>query len=104
MIIDDGSGTRYEDEVSALRCEALRSIEILHLRSNLGHQRAIAIGLAYLEAERAPESVVVMDGDGEDRPEDVERLLRSLEQDGGERIVFAERTRRSEGLVFTVLY
>lgn len=104
LFVDDGAGGPLEDGERRLRGRSLAPIEILHLRANLGHQRAIAVGLAFLEQERQPDAVVVMDGDGEDLPQDVPRLLAALEVDHGERIVFAERIRRSEGFVFTALY
>jgi hypothetical protein len=44
-------------------------------RRNLGHQRAIAIGLGYLKATVPGKFLIVMDSDGQDRPEDVRRLL-----------------------------
>lgn len=103
VIIDDGSSLQPEPGVQPFHPSALTSIDILHLRRNLGHQRAIAVGLAYLEAGNAADAVVVMDGDGEDRPGDVNLLVDELERDGG-RIVFAERTRRSEGPMFALLY
>jgi polyisoprenyl-phosphate glycosyltransferase len=76
----------------------------LQLRCNLGHQRAIAIGLTWLYENGIPDAVVVMDGDGEDRPEDVPRFLDKFVEHGGRKAVFAERTRRSEGLWFTLFY
>ena len=103
LIVDDGSSTSPGPALMTVHA-GFTSFDILHLRTNLGHQRAIAVGLAYLEAERSPEAVVVMDGDGEDRPEDVEKLAQALERDGAARIVFAERTRRSEGMTFAMLY
>ena len=51
---------------------------VLHLRSNQGHQRAIALGLYHLHEFTDAEAVVVMDGDGEDRPEDLPELLRAF--------------------------
>jgi len=103
LIVDDGSPQAPPDTAS-FNVSALTSIEILHLRRNLGHQRAIAIGLASLEAHAAPDAVIVMDGDGEDRPEDVNRLVDKLEAQDSSCVVFAERTRRSEGIVFATLY
>jgi hypothetical protein len=103
LVVDDGSQSQ-PDMSAALALQAITAIEVLHLRTNLGHQRAIAIGLAHLEAQGAPDAVVVMDGDGEDRPEDVERLIKALEADGALRVVFAERRRRSEGAPFAFLY
>jgi hypothetical protein len=103
LIVDDGS-TVTAGMRPALALSAVIAVEVLHLRRNLGHQRAIAIGLAYLEARSRCDAVVVMDGDGEDRPEDVNRLLEKLERENGQRVVFAERMRRSEGAVFAFLY
>jgi hypothetical protein len=106
LIVDDasangpGPGTRFD------RYRALRRIDVLRLRRNLGHQRAIAIGLAYVQQQPAPpgQAVVVMDGDGEDAPEDIPRLLARLEAERGAAIVFAERTRRSESFRFRFFY
>src|SRR5262249_20783911 len=83
---------------------ALRRVDVLRLKRNLGHQRAIAVGLAYAEECLPARAVVVMDGDGEDDPADVPRLLERLEEVGHDRIVFAERTRRSESRAFRVFY
>jgi polyisoprenyl-phosphate glycosyltransferase len=77
---------------------------LLRLQCNLGHQRAIAVGLTWLYHHRVPDAVVVMDGDGEDKPDDVPRFLDRFVENGGIRAVFAERTRRSEGFRFTCFY
>jgi glycosyltransferase involved in cell wall biosynthesis len=105
LIVDDASPIAPEAALLG-SYQALRRVEVLRLRRNLGHQRAIAIGLAYVEQRVAAghQAVVVMDGDGEDAPEDVPRLLERLEAEGGTPIVFAERTRRSESLWFRVCY
>lgn len=104
LVVDDGSQVAPGVEGDSFILTAVTAVEVLHLRRNLGHQRAIAIGLAYLEAHSKCQAVVVMDGDGEDRPEDVRRLLQRLDQENGQRVVFAERMRRSEGRVFATLY
>ncbi|MGL4631658.1 MAG: glycosyltransferase [Leadbetterella sp.] len=79
-------------------------LEVLHLNCNLSHQRAIAIGLSYIANERKEcEFVVVMDSDGEDQPEHVEILLEKAIAEPG-KIVFAQRKKRNEGLVFRVFY
>ncbi|UBM58130.1 glycosyltransferase family 2 protein [Marinilongibacter aquaticus] len=86
-----------------LNTETALKVNVLHLIRNVGHQRAIAIGMAYL-AEHAPErAVLVMDADGEDKPADIPTLLNKMEQEPG-KIVFAERMRRSEGLLFRFFY
>lgn len=101
LLVDDGS-TEAADASLHRDTPGVTRVDMLRLRRNLGHQRAIAIGLAYIEAEAPADFVVVMDGDGEDRPSDVPRLLAAADAATG--IVFAERRRRSEGLLFTALY
>ena len=103
--MDDGSSVpRPPGFLAGERLLSIREVEHLRLRRNVGHQRAIAIGLAHVHAQLPCQAVLVMDGDGEDRPSDVSSLLRKLEDCGRGRIVFAERTRRSEGLVFSFFY
>ena len=100
MLVDDGS---TEPARAGGPFEQLRRVDVVHLRRNLGHQRAIAIGL-YEVATRAPHAtVVVMDGDGEDRPDHVPVLLAEHERLGGI-IVFAARSKRLEGPLFRVFY
>jgi polyisoprenyl-phosphate glycosyltransferase len=105
LVVDDGSTQPFDPSVIGLEFRAIRRVEVLHLRRNLGHQRAIAIGLAFIEAERPQcRSVVLMDSDGEDAPEDVPRLIARSEQEGRHKIVFAERTKRSESRLFRAFY
>ncbi len=85
-------------------CTRLKStnISIIHLTSNVGHQKAIALGLAYLAHlanEEEFDAVVVMDADGEDKPEDVEKLLLES-QKLPNKIIFAKRSKRNEGVLF----
>lgn len=72
--------------------------------AHVGHQRAIVLGLAYLHRRGDFDAVVVMDADGEDRPADVSRLVEQFERDDRRVIVFAERRRRTESLLFRVFY
>lgn len=104
ILIDDASTTTAEltDVVSKLR--SIRQVVLVSLRRNLGHQRAIAIGLTVSQVRFPHDTLVIMDGDGQDRPEDVPRLVLETRQRGGTSIVFAERRRRSEGIVFTLGY
>jgi hypothetical protein len=102
LLVDDGSTQPVPALVT--RATALRRVSVLTLRRNLGHQRALAIGLSYIEANMPCRAVVVMDGDGEDAPADVVALLDRFEAEGENRVVFAERTRRSESTLFRVFY
>jgi glycosyltransferase involved in cell wall biosynthesis len=105
VIVDDGSTV---DPPSGLRDDFQHDgheLEILHLTRNCGHQKAIAIGLAYLNAEAKDLSdIIVMDADGEDSPDDLPKLLLASREAQGQAIVFAERRRRSEGLLFRTGY
>jgi glycosyltransferase involved in cell wall biosynthesis len=104
VLADDGSTTPLEPTLlEGARFRAISSVTVLHLGRNAGHQRALAIGLAYVHAARTCRAVVVMDADGEDAPEDVPRLVAALGAGEGP-IVFAGRSRRSEGLLFRAFY
>lgn len=104
LIVDDGSTIPPGETLVNATYQSLGRVEILKLRRNLGHQRAIAIGLAYVEAHFPGPAVVVMDADGEDDPSDVPRLIEKCRDEAFEKIVFAERTKRSESIAFRVFY
>jgi len=102
VLIDDGSPSGTKGWSSFVP-KSLERVDVLHLRRNLGHQRAIAVGLCQLADEAACDAVVVMDADGEDRPEDVPHLLAELRRTPGS-MIFAERRKRLEGAGFQLGY
>src|SRR6266852_74739 len=75
LVVDDASSEPLPEHWPGECFAALRSVEVLHLRCNMGHQRAIALGLFQVHEFTGADAVVIMDGDGEDRPEDVPALL-----------------------------
>jgi polyisoprenyl-phosphate glycosyltransferase len=102
LIVDDGSCEPLHGWIPFEPLHITR-IDALLLRRNMGHQRAIAVGLSMIQDEIECDAVVVMDADGEDRPEDIVRLVnRSGERPGC--IVFAARGRRFESFGFRVGY
>jgi glycosyltransferase involved in cell wall biosynthesis len=104
MAVDDGSTIPAPISDLAGRClRAITALSILRLGRNLGHQRAIALALAHIERTKRFDVAVIMDADGQDRPEDVPLLIREQELHS-DKIVFARRARRSEGFVFSVFY
>ena len=103
LLVDDGS-TLAPPRSWNLPLTGIHTIRILRLKRNLGHQRAICIGLCFLSDACDCERVMVMDGDGEDAPADIPRLLKELQEDDDVWIVFAERLKRSEGMVFSFFY
>jgi hypothetical protein len=104
LLVDDGSTVPAPPNLVPTSLSSIYSVDILSLRRNLGHQRAIAVGLSYVEANRPCYSVVVMDCDGQDDPRDVPRLVRECIAHEGQKIIFAARSRRSESLLFTLFY
>lgn len=102
-LVDDGSleGYRNRLQTSFLKVQVVR---ILRLRRNLGHQRAIAIGLTFIHASMACDAVLVMDSDGEDTAEGVGTLLDAYLSSNVPQAIFAERARRSENLLFRFFY
>jgi glycosyltransferase involved in cell wall biosynthesis len=104
LLIDDGSTIKAPTDPGFVGYKRIAKIDILRLRRNLGHQRAIAIALAHIE-ERVPcQAVVVMDADGEDKPEDAVRLIEEFQHGDQESVIFAQRTKRSEGPLFRLSY
>jgi hypothetical protein len=102
LLIDDGSPDGI-DFWPPLECKALSRIQAMRLQRNLGHQRAICAGLCHIYDHAACDAVLVMDADGEDRPEDALRLI-ELGRSSASGVVFAERRKRQEGPVFRAGY
>lgn len=102
LMINDGSSEAAPMEISGL--VSLKGVEVLELRRNLGHQRAIATALAYLHAHRSAKAVAVMDADGEDSPNHLAQLYDCCQRSDFGSAVFAARRRRTEGLFFKLGY
>jgi hypothetical protein len=101
VAVEDGS---VREPVGTAQLEAAGvSGVVLRLRRNVGHQRAIAIGLGFVATEWADSEVVVMDSDGEDMPASVPALLARLRA-GDVDIAVAQRGNRVEGLKFRGFY
>jgi glycosyltransferase involved in cell wall biosynthesis len=104
LLVDDGSVQGCSSEDFQSDFAVVQTIRILRLRRNLGHQRAIAIGLAHIEQTTACDAVLVMDADGEDTPSGALELIRSFSDDDGRKAIFAERSRRTESILFRTFY
>lgn len=80
-------------------------LQVINLAMNLGHQRAIAIGLSYVQDNfENYDGVIVMDSDGEDKPEYIARLLQRAKDSSFSKVVFAKRRKRSEKFLFRLFY
>jgi polyisoprenyl-phosphate glycosyltransferase len=102
LLVDDGSPVPMHGW-SPFEPEFINRVDVLLLQRNLGHQRAIAMGLCMVKNEIECDAVLVMDADGEDRPQDVVRLLNYF-RENPECIVFAGRQRRFESIMFRTGY
>lgn len=100
LAINDGSDDEFDSEF-----KSSIPIEVVSLKSNVGHQRAIAIGLQYINAEKTDFGfVVVLDSDGEDSPEHIRELVAKCDNSSGSKIIFAKRKKRQESAGFKIGY
>ena len=81
----------------------LSSVQIINMKENKGHARCIASGLKYIYEKKEFDYVIPMDGDGEDRPEEIKNFLELTDQSDDKSIV-GERIKRSESLFFKICY
>lgn len=102
VAVDDGS-VRAPIDASVLDEAGIRGV-VIRLRRNVGHQRAIAIGLNYV-ADHMPDCpcTIVMDSDGEDTPESIRELVVPLQSPDVD-VVVAERKSRIETWRFKLFY
>lgn len=99
VAVNDGSSDDRIENKSSI------PITVLNLKVNIGHQRAIAVGLQYIYNEISDfDYTVVLDSDGEDKPEDIMLLVEKAENLKGTKIIFAQRKKRQESLLFKMGY
>jgi len=73
------------------------------MKKNQGHARCIATGLKYIFEKEDFDYVIPMDGDGEDRPEEIKEFLNQIENSNNKPII-GERIKRSENFIFKTCY
>ena len=101
VVINDASSHQIIDEYPNI--ENINSFEIINMKENRGHTRCIASGLKYIFEKKEFDYVIPMDGDGEDRPEEIKNFIQIAEQSNDQSIV-GERVKRSESLFFKFCY
>jgi polyisoprenyl-phosphate glycosyltransferase len=104
VLVDDGSSEPQPADFAMGPFLHVIGVKIIHLARNLGHQRALAVGLVWAAQNSGAAYVLVMDGDGEDRPEDAPRLLSEAQRHGSQKVVFAARVKRLESTWFQLGY
>ena len=101
IIINDASNHDLPDLEKSL--EKIDSIKVLNMIANQGHTRSIAVGLKYIFEKEDFDYAIPMDGDGEDRPEEIKMFLDKAESSKGNTFI-GERVKRSENFVFKICY
>ena len=101
VVINDASSQQIIDDYQ--NTENISAIEIINMKENRGHTRCIASGLKYIYEKKEFDYVIPMDGDGEDRPEEIKNFIKLAEQSKNQSII-GERVKRSESLFLKFCY
>ena len=101
IFINDASTHDRQEEQKDFK--NIHSIKILNMNINQGHTRCIATGLKYIFEKEDFDYVIPMDGDGEDRPEEIKEFINQI-QNSDDKPIVGKRVKRSEGLFFKLCY
>ena len=101
VVINDASN--HDREKEQKNFENIHSIKILNMKKNQGHARCIATGMRYIFEKEDFDYIIPMDGDGEDRPQEIKEFINQIENSNNKPIV-GERIKRSEKLIFKICY
>jgi len=100
LIVNDASTI---DRPRLIKPNQINSLEILNMKKNKGHARCNAFGIRYVFKNKEFDNLILMDGDGEDRPIEIKSLVNSIINNPKKSVV-AKRIQRSEGIFFQFLY
>ena len=100
LIVNDASPNHLPE---LIKPNNFKSLEILNMKENRGHARCNAFGIRYIFQNKKFDNLILMDGDGEDRPEEIKYLIEK-NKDKPNLSVVAKRIKRSEGFFFQFLY
>ena len=101
LIVNDAS-TEQRPKIN-LNLNNLKSIQVINMKENRGHARCNAAGLKYINEKEDFDYVIPMDGDGEDRPEELISLIEKAKE-YSDTVITADRVKRSEGFFFKFCY
>jgi hypothetical protein len=101
LIVNDAS-TEQRSKIN-LNLNNLKSIQVINMKENRGHARCNAAGLKYINEKEDFDYVIPMDGDGEDRPEELISLIEKAKE-YSDTVITADRVKRSEGFFFKFCY
>ena len=101
IIVNDASTDKQS--INSMNFENLSSIKIINMKENRGHARCIASGLKHIHEKEQYDYIIPMDGDGEDRPEEIKNFVENINFNPNKAIV-GERVKRTEKLIFKICY
>jgi len=101
LIVNDGSNEKMPESKRVYK--NIKSVEVINMKKNQGHTRSNATGIRYLSKKENFDYLILMDGDGEDRPEEIKLMVNKVLKSEDVSVV-AKRIKRSEGLIFSILY
>ena len=100
IIVNDAS-TINQPEL--IKPSNIKSLQILNMKENKGHARCNAFGIRYVFKNKRFDNLILMDGDGEDRPVEIKKLITKSFESSNKSIV-ARRIKRSDGFLFQFSY
>jgi polyisoprenyl-phosphate glycosyltransferase len=100
IVVNDSSSIKQPKISKPLN---IKSLKIINMKENRGHARCNAFGLKYINSNEMYDYLILMDGDGEDRPIEIKSLIDKVTENP-EISVVAKRAKRSEGPIFKFLY
>ena len=101
IIVNDASNHDRQNEKKDFK--KINSLKIINMKKNQGHARCIAVGLKYIYEKEEFDYVIPMDGDGEDRPEEIKEFINKV-KDSNNKPIVGLRVKRSEGFIFKICY
>ena len=101
LIINDAS--TEDPPINDFNLKNIHAVKVINMKENRGHGRCNAAGLKYIDRNYEYDYIIPMDGDGEDRPEEIKDLLNKIDNSNDKPVV-GERVKRSENLMFKVCY
>ena len=101
IVVNDAS--TEEKILETKNLNHIKSLKLINMRKNRGHARCIAAGLKHISENENFDYIIPMDGDGEDRPEEIKNFVEKI-KDNPNRTIVGERVKRSESLIFKICY
>ena len=100
IVVNDASNLK---EPKIIKPKNIKFIKIMNMKENRGHARCNAFGIRYAFQNEEFDYLILMDGDGEDRPIEIKSFIDKIQNEPDKSVV-AKRVKRSEGLIFQNLY